>query len=1182
MRCPMGRIRLAALKLTGFKSFPDPVELRFPGPVTAVVGPNGAGKSNIVDAILWVLGEQSPSLLRLKQMGDVVFSGTASRQLAGGAEVALTLSTDDGRWEETGGTLTLSRKVLRSGPSEFRINGKSCRLKDIVDELAGIGLGTRAYAIIEQGRVGQVLSARPADRRVLIEEAAGITRYKVRRHESELKLEQTRQNLLRLEDVVGEVDRSLRQLKRQARQAERYSVLRDELREALSHLKAYEARQLKGQREEIRRERARAENEVAAAAATLAGVDAELATARQEQESRRGDVEAARDEVARLLASCERSEAFLERSSDLLDELRQRSRRAKAEAGTTEERREQLAGQIEAATTLLEEKQTALQSVRATELERRQRAEEARSAVDAAEGRVAEARREMLAAISELTEVRNRLREIERERDRLTFTGGQLERERQRLVERRAETLERLEDAHQKAARAADRVGELEARRSAMLERRETLAARLVESGREAERLGHDLWEARHRLSGVERELARRAGPVDLLETLLPAVRVQGQVSDYLNPDPEVAPLLDRAWREWLDLPVVEGEGLDWGAGPGLAEVEERILVAVRSHQRTAAQPHAETDDAESLMDRAGIPEEDLGWLSRVLPPVFRAESLEAALEAAAAVQGAVVVTPDGTVARGATVELPTRGARLPGVLALREEGDRLSKSVEVSEKRLQELGGEREGLEDEHRALSSQAETVARALVEAEQMRASRDAVEASAAEEAARLEKELDAVLAEIDRTVRTAEERKSQQVELERSLSSLEDRNTRLEEDVERLLQELGGLREEAAGAARLQDQARSDVRLAEERAATAGAEVVRLREELGRLELRRQSLEKEAAEAVERIAGTEAQIVATRTQLAEEQGQLVASRQQERRLAETLEALGGRVTKLEAEVRRRRSEHEERRESLHRLQVEETRLDGEWQALAESVATELEVTLEELAGGEDLEPLDQDGAQELQASADRLRQKLDKMGPVNLLALEESHELEQRSQFLHEQQKDLVSSVRSLEGTIREIDATCVERFVATFEKVNEVYAETFAYLFGGGTARLELVDEDDPLESGIDIVARPPGKKVQSVQLLSGGEKALAALALLVALFRIKPSPFCILDEVDAPLDDANVERLAELVREMTEHTQFLLITHNRRTMTRADILYGITMEEPGVSKIVSVRLEEMA
>ncbi len=389
----MGRIRLAALKLTGFKSFPDPVELRFPGPVTAVVGPNGAGKSNIVDAILWVLGEQSPSLLRLRQMGDVVFSGTASRQLAGGAEVALTLSTDDGRWEETGGTLTISRKVLRTGPSEFRINGKLCRLKDIVDELAGIGLGTRAYAIIEQGRVGQVLSARPADRRVLIEEAAGITRYKVRRHESELKLEQTRQNLLRLEDVVGEVDRSLRQLKRQARQAERYSVLREELRGALSHLKAHEARHLKGQREEIRRERARAENEVAAAAATLAGVDAELATARQEQESRRGDVEAARDEVSRLLASCERSEAFLERSSDLLDELRQRSRRAKAEAGTTEERRQQLAKQIEVAAASLDEKQAELDSVRSTESERRRLAETARSAVDAAEGRLAEARR---------------------------------------------------------------------------------------------------------------------------------------------------------------------------------------------------------------------------------------------------------------------------------------------------------------------------------------------------------------------------------------------------------------------------------------------------------------------------------------------------------------------------------------------------------------------------------------------------------------------------------------------------------------------------------------------------------------------------------------------------------------------------------------------------------------------
>jgi chromosome segregation protein len=266
----MARIRLRSVKLTGFKSFPDEVELAFPGKVSAIIGPNGCGKSNLVDAILWVLGEQSPSLMRLKQMGDVVFSGAASRPALGAAEVALVLQSDDGHWKETDGCLEVCRRVFKTGPSEYRLNGRSVRLKDIFDELAEVGLSTRAYSIIEQGGVGQVLSARPIDRRSLLEEAAGITRYKARKHEAELKLEHTRQNLLRLEDVIGEVKRTLRQIKRQAKQAERHQKLENELRDHLRRLFTIDAHLLDAQRSDIQKRRAQAQNEVAAAAAALA------------------------------------------------------------------------------------------------------------------------------------------------------------------------------------------------------------------------------------------------------------------------------------------------------------------------------------------------------------------------------------------------------------------------------------------------------------------------------------------------------------------------------------------------------------------------------------------------------------------------------------------------------------------------------------------------------------------------------------------------------------------------------------------------------------------------------------------------------------------------------------------------------------------------------------------------
>jgi chromosome segregation protein len=278
----------------------------------------------------------------------------------------------------------------------------------------------------------------------------------------------------------------------------------------------------------------------------------------------------------------------------------------------------------------------------------------------------------------------------------------------------------------------------------------------------------------------------------------------------------------------------------------------------------------------------------------------------------------------------------------------------------------------------------------------------------------------------------------------------------------------------------------------------------------------------------------------------------------------------------VERLDGEVRQRREEHERAREELHSLDVDQTRLDSSWDRLRENAAAELHATPEELL---EAQAEEEEDLEELERAIETLRTRLESMGPVNLLALREVQELDERSTFLKEQRGDLVAALAKLDATVREIDAVCTERFVNTLEQVNTIFHETFSSLFGGGSACLELVDPDDPLESGIDITAQPPGKKTQSVQLLSGGEKALTALALLISLFRIRPSPFCVLDEVDAPLDDANVERLADLIAAMTDHTQFVLITHNRRTMQRADVLYGVTMEQPGVSKLVSVRLE---
>ena len=1172
----MARIRLRSLKLSGFKSFPDEVELAFPGKVSAIIGPNGCGKSNLVDAILWVLGEQRTSLMRLKQMGDVVFTGAASRQPAGAAEVTLILESDDGHWKETDGRLEVRRRVFRTGPSEYRLNGRSVRLKDIFDELSEVGLGTRAYSIIEQGRVGQVLSARPIDRRELLEEAAGITRYKARKHEAELKLEHTRQNLLRLEDVIGEVNRTLRQIKRQAKQAERHQKLQNELRDHLRRLFTIDAHLLDAKRRDVQRRRAQAQNEVAAAAAALAGSDADLGRAREELESARGETEEAREEVANLLGSRERLEAFLERSADLLDNLRASLDHTRNESATLQSNRGSLDNRITDARLRTERLQSELDTVRQGVAKADQTYQESDALRIEVEQQAAQRRQDLLRTISTLTASRNRLGDLERERDRLTYALGQLAHDRSRLGERREELAGGVRTAADKSRRASQAAEELASRRRKLSEERARLRQEASSAKQEAESLGHTLWELRHRLQGVEREIARHAAAAEQLANLAPAEQMAGQLGDYLNPAAELAPVLDRVWREWLELPVIRSRTLSSEQIETLAHLEGRIrLVAAAEAPPPRDLPSPE--GAEDLLLQAGIEPEHLGWLARALPRTLRCDNIDRACELADKLPDAIIVCGDGVIRRGRILEPTTRGDRHPGALQLRTMEKDLNAEIAEVGARTDELTARHQKAVELFEGQSEELASLDGEVVAAEQERARTTTVEESLIQELGRVERELDSLATEEERSRKQAEEIDQRRTRLEEEVAKLETRSVELEQAVEEAANLLAGRREETGGALRELDRKRAEERLAHERAEAAQAECTRLEEEAGALENRVNALDTEAERLKNQQASTEEEVVRSRTRLVEEQGLLTAAREHERRLAENVDAILARVGKLEKEVRVRREAHDRERETLHDIEVEQTRSDADWERVREHAADELGLAIEALL---ETEPEPDDEPEALRTDIEALRAKIDRLGPVNLLALKELDELEERSKFLTSQRKDLVEALKSLDETIREIDATCIERFVATFEQVNEVFAETFSSLFGGGSARLDLVDEEDPLESGIDITAQPPGKKNQSVQLLSGGEKALTALSLLISLFRIKPSPFCILDEVDAPLDDANVERFSDLVQAMTDHTQFVLITHNRRTMARADLLYGVTMEEPGVSKIVSVRVED--
>ncbi len=1172
----MGRIRLASLKLAGFKSFADPVELVFPSDITAIVGPNGVGKSNIVDAILWVLGEQSPSLLRLKDMRDTIFAGAHGRKPAGAAEVELKLVSDDGRWASTEGELIISRRVMRSGGSDYRLNGRSVRLRDVSDELLRIGLGTRAYSIIGQNRVGQVLSARPTDRRMLLEEAAGITHYRARRRDAELKLAQTRQNLERLDDVIAEVDRSRRQLRRQARQAERYRTLEEELREKLRALYGVRIRAAAGRRQRTGTTHAQLQNEVAAAASALGGAEADLAAARQQLEAAHTEVEAARSEVAELARSGERLSAFLERSADLLDNLRQSLAAARNQAEAAVTARTTLAERAGEARSRLEALESSLEEIAAKKQHAAGISAAAREAFEAAEREASGKRQSLLRMISTLTETRNRLSALERQQDRLSYTLSQLDQESERLHARHDAARARLAEAQTAVDAAGRDAAQTRERRDALAAQRDALTSAAEEAGRRAEALRHRSWEVKHRITGIEHELARHAAALDQVAAFLPPSALAGQVSAFVHPKPADAALLDRVWHGLLELPVVRLDELPPEAVAVAREMEARIRLAFAARV-DAPEPPKPLDGAEPLLPLAGIAPEDAGWLAAVLPPAYRTDDAALAKRLAATHPRALFLAPDGTLYHGRTVELPSAGSRLRGALELRGELEELTQQLGELEA---QAAAAQEHEQEQTRAaaaLEEQLTGLNHALLEAEEARARAVAVERSAREELDRLERELETVSADGERAREEQAAIEARREKLKAEVADLEKRSSAIELALDEAGATVEARRADAARALRELDRLEAEERLAAERVEAARAEATRLASELGSIEARREKLRQEVAELEARLAKTEDEVVRSRTRLAEEQGLLAGARERERRAAGEVETINARVATLEKEVRSRRAAHEQVRSQLHEVEVERTRIEAEWESLCEGLGKELglvpEAVLEEAPG---------DGVEEgpLQASVDELRAKLDRMGPVNLLAVEEAGELEQRSVFLHEQRDDLLKSLASLGGTIREIDATCTERFIETFEKVNAVFDETFSHLFGGGKARLDLADEDDPLESGVLITAQPPGKKNQSVQLLSGGERALAALALLIALFRIKPSPVCILDEVDASLDGANIVRLVELVREMTDNTQFVLITHNRRTMMGAEVLYGVTMERPGISKIVSVRLEE--
>jgi chromosome segregation protein len=1227
-------MKLARIELFGFKSFADKQVFDFSSGITAILGPNGCGKSNVVDAVKWVLGEQNPRNLRGDEMGDVIFAGSEQRRPMGLAEVTLVFDNSDGLLPTEFNEVAVSRRLYRSGESEYLLNRQRCRLRDIKELFLDTGIGTTAYSFIEQGKVEALLAAKPHERRTVFEEAAGISKYKARRKEALSRLERTEQYLLRANDIVEEVEKRIRSVSRQASNARRFQRLSEELRSTRGYLYAAQwerdSQRLAETREQIDKlAELRREEE------TRAGfVNNVLSDLQQQEQAAEERIEGVREHLQGIQQEATRLESEKARGEERLSAL---AREAEEAADRAAALRERLAGdeeeraaaeascnELAAAVADLEERlaraqetsaasQAAIAEAEAEQEEHHRREEalaEARQSLAADEARL-ESEAESLAGQEETLTARRR--ELQDRREQIDATAAELTQEETRLRTAAEETAAALQSARQaiEESRAAAEalagdLSETHRRASGVESRLQTL--RELESsmdgmyrGVRAVLKGHQAGEAPCRdVEGVVADLVRAPaeaalaietalgaaqqnvvtktarGARDAIEylkreragraTFLPLDRIQprrrlqpdlcrqpgvvGEAIDLVEFDPAFRPA-----AEYLLAGILVVESLDRalelrdGAGRGVRMV---TLEGDQVHTSGAMTGGRETHQKGGLVTRKA-----------------EVESLAAQQQQLAAAVEDLTRRRDAALARVA--ECNRQAQETEATLAERQEAHR-----EV-QGRLAMIGTERERAETDGRELETALAECRRRAEEAGRRRsdlgARREALQKQNAELMAAREAfaprlaELRSAAAR-DGEALTA--LKVQHAETAQQLAALRQRQETL----------AAGMQERTAQAER--DDTRS--RNAREERAALQKRLEALAEELGGVLSQRQNAEEDATRCREQLGNLRAELEshraeerAIRKRLSDVGENLNRLKLQEQECSIRLEGLTQKVREelevedVDAFVQQLRARAESDTSD------EAADAEGDAEELGEPALGEAE---DELEMPEPDAEIDLSDAEALAAHAEELQEKIRRLGPVNHAAIEELAELKARRDFLTSQQEDLAAAQEDLASLLTRLNRECRRRFDETFNTVRENFQVLFQRLFGGGKADLILEETEDPLNAGIEIIARPPGKEPTSISLLSGGEKALCAVALLFALFRTKPSPFCILDEVDGPLDESNIDRYMSTLEEFARESQFIIITHSKRTMSMVETIYGVTQSEPGVSKKMSLRFAE--
>ncbi|NQT94981.1 MAG: chromosome segregation protein SMC [Candidatus Omnitrophica bacterium] len=1179
---------LKKITLFGFKSFANKTELVFEPGVTAVVGPNGCGKSNISDGIKWVLGEQSAKELRGSKMEDIIFNGTADTQAVNLAEVSLTLSNKDRILPVDYDEVIVTRRTFRSGESEYLLNKTQVRLKDIMNILAGTGIGVSSYSVAEQGKMDRVLNAKPEDRREIFEEASGITKYKTQKKEALNKLEHTETNLTRLADIINEVKRQINSIERQAKKAEKFRAEFENLKEKDIRLSFHDYSQVKDQETGTKQKTDSLKQKEGHFSLELNVQQDELRIHRDKITSIDETIAETRQNLSEISSTIDKNDNSVRIDRERIDELSKRSDSLQREIGEIGVRLTQLRDKIgsvesefnvidherENKQVLLSEAERALNSITETIKQCEKAISDSKLAIMDNATSQSRVKTDLSKISASLTTASSRHRRLTIEKDNISKEKLSIDSSFQAAEESLTQQKRALDSVLNQLNSAKSVFSQLKTNTEEKASAIETLKQRLASAGSKLEVL-KDLKEKKEGFSeGVKAYMEFIENNPEEKELFV------GTIAGLVRPKEGFIAAIESALGERSQMIVVKDK-----------EAVDRAIDFLKREEKGRAQFIAldEILDTDIRLEQPAHPSLISNLIDCIDTEDTHKPVLEYILQDTYLVES---IADTGKVAKGSAALFVTKvGETSQGLVTTggSSSGDEYT-SIIGRDAKIRELSQEVKTLktevshyEDEYLQMLQRKEQMQKevtgleSVTKAEEMKLhTRESERVKTAEQRDKLEQELGIIGIELDEITEEEKILHGREETLTPELANLEQEHAKLDSVTNQSQATISEKTQEKETTIAKLAEIRTQMSLVTEKFNAQSDTLNMMKGSLSNEETAISDRKNQLEEAHDKLAALRSEIerLIEENKVLENQKQIVSQKLDTAR--DERKAISSLVEGAESTIRGKQKELDEIRSNISTFHINVNELNHKADNIRERIFNAYKVDLDE----ENITSSDDEDWDAIALEVEQLKEKIERMGPVNLVAIEEHKELQDRYEFLTSQQEDLLNAKESLHKAINKINRTTRKMFIETFEQINVAFKEYFKLLFGGGTAELFLLDQADILESGIEIVVRPPGKKLQSISLLSGGEKALTSIALLFSLFKVRPTPFCILDEIDAPLDEANIDRFSRILQEFVKTTQFIIITHNKKTISVSDIMYGITMEKSGISKIVSVKFAE--